>query len=188
MSLPVSHHVRPEKKHCFAELPTPTNTGLPLCQMNFRIPVQGMLFGRKLGSHWLDGAVQLFYSFVRSCSSFSKMLPSASVLRGLALLEIWEAFPVLPFTFALKAPQALNLNRSYTPLTHPLTHFFAHDCITDSQQLLTHMKNFVCLQRVHFLQIVCNTAQVFVCRYEWPCLRLSGSAFGWLRGERLPPV
>lgn len=112
ISLPVFHHDGPEKKHCSAELPTPTNTGLPLCQMNFRIPVQGMLFGRKLGSHWLSGAVQLFCSFVRSCSSFSKMLPSASLLRGLALFEIWEAFPILPFTFILKAPEALNLNWS----------------------------------------------------------------------------
>lgn len=107
MSLPVCHHVRPEK-HCFAELPTPTNTGLPMCQISLRIPVQGMLFGRKLGLYRLDGAVQLFYSFERSCSSFSKTLPSASVLQGLALFEIWEAFLVLPFTFALKAPQALN--------------------------------------------------------------------------------
>lgn len=36
------------------------NTGLPLCQINFRDTVRGMLFGRKLGSHCLDGAVQLF--------------------------------------------------------------------------------------------------------------------------------
>ncbi len=75
---------------------------------NFRIPVQGMLFGRKLGLLGLDRAVELFCSFERRCSSFSKTLPSASVLEGLALFKIWKAFFVLPFTFALKAPQALN--------------------------------------------------------------------------------
>lgn len=48
------------------------NTGLPLCQINFRDTVRGMLFGRKLGSHCLDGAVQLFHSFCLELRFFFK--------------------------------------------------------------------------------------------------------------------
>lgn len=52
-----------------------------------------------------------FTPFVWSCASFSKMLPSASVLPGLALCGRGQAFPFVPFTFlALKAPPAQNLN------------------------------------------------------------------------------
>lgn len=48
------------------------DTGGPLSQLNFRDAVRGMLFGRKLGSHCLDEALQLFHSFCLELRFFFK--------------------------------------------------------------------------------------------------------------------
>lgn len=91
------------------------NTGLPLCQINFRDTVRGMLFGRKLGSHCLDGAVQLFHSFCLELRFFFK--DAAICISAPRPGFVWERasvpFPSFYFFFfflALKAPPAQNLN------------------------------------------------------------------------------
>lgn len=77
----------------FTELLTQTDSRLPMCQINFRIPVQGMLFGRKLGLQRLVRAAQLFYSFERSCF-FQRLCHLHQCFKALALFRIWEAFLV----------------------------------------------------------------------------------------------
>lgn len=168
-------------KHCFAELPAPTNTELLLCQIDFRIPVQSMLFGRKLGLHRLDGALQLFSSFERLIARLFQRLCH--------LHQCFEAWLCLKYGKRSLSCHLLWLwkrlkhgtTKSYTP--HPPTHWHTSllMIVSDTQQLLMHMWRVCVCYWVY-------SSYEFVWRYEWPCLRLSRSEFGWLRGERFPPV
>lgn len=152
MSLPVC---RPRKKHYFAELPTPT--WLLMCQINFRIPVQGMLFGRKLGLHRLVRALQLFYSFERS-RFFQRLCHLHQCFKAGLCLKYGKRSlsPCLAIYFCFESPSSTE-PQHHTPLTHPSTN--THLGANESERHAC--KELSALQRLHVLHIVRNTAQVF---------------------------
>lgn len=104
-AIPSQNHPRENivLRHCQDQV----NTGLPLCQINFRDTVRGMLFGRKLGSHCLDGAVQLLHSFCLELRFFFK--DAAICISAPRPGFVWERASV-PFRsfyfFSFKSPSS----------------------------------------------------------------------------------
>lgn len=145
-----------------------------------------MLFGRKLGLHRPDGAVELFSSFERICSSLSKTLPSASLLEGSALLKIWQA--VLPFSryFWSESPSRTQLpsNPPKCPSIYqnapPL--YVCDSCI---------VRSMLCVAMAHVLHIGVKRNLVseisrsvfgcccFIAQSDTPCLALQVSYVAW---------
>lgn len=127
-----------------------------------------MLFGRKLGLHWLDGAVQLFSFFQFSYSSFSKTLQSASLLQGWALFKIREAFLVLPFTLHLLLWNPLKhwATKSSTNTHLPSWLQLTGLNITDASSAANvHVMCCLCCSVDPSNTFVCNAAQVFAYTY-----------------------
>lgn len=146
-------------KHCFAELPAPTN-------IDFRIPVQCMLFGRKLGLHRLDGALQLFSSFERLIARLFQRLCH--------LHQCFEAWLCLKYGKRSLSCHLLWLwkrlkhgtTKSYIP--HPPTHIFTHDCIRYSASANAHVKSLCVLLSLQLIR-VCVALRVTLsyAQQEW---------------------
>lgn len=98
--VPLSRRIMAEKtvtvSHCCQDQDQ-VNTGVPLCQINFRDTVRGTLFGRKLASHRLDEALQLFLSFCLELRFFFK--DAAICISARRPGFVWDAEGKQSFSF-----------------------------------------------------------------------------------------
>lgn len=142
-----------------------------------------------LAGNWdYTGSMEQFSYFPsseRSCSSFSKILPSESVLQGSALFSIWEAFLVSWFTFALKAPQALNHSPAPSPTHPPSTHlsswlYLQSVSVLDFQLLQTCMLNKAQMFNYMFQSVVTSELCNFRHKLEpWASLGITQRSSVW---------
>lgn len=132
-----------QRKHCFAELPRPTNTGPSSVPDKLQEYCARHVVWQETGitlARWSSSVISLL------CLELRVFFKDAAICIGASRPGfVWNrgSVPCLAFLlFALRAPRALNLNGSCAPLTHPLTHVFARVVIAGSLQPLTKFCGF----------------------------------------------